>query len=198
MNKVALKAALRQNGKKAAKDIRRSGNVPGVFYMNGKEPISIAVNPADMKSLIYTKEAKLIDLEIEGTQGTQSCFIKEMKFCPITEKLIHFDLLGLDGSKKVVFTVPVAVTGSSVGVRQGGILQQNLHKVKVKCLPEDLPSQLVVDISKLGVGDAIQIADLANEKYDFVLPKTTSVVQVAKSRLSAANTPQEQAAAAAI
>ncbi len=184
MNKVALKATRRETGKKAVKSIRRSGNVPGVFYKNGQEPVSISVNPVDMKTLIYTNEAKLIDLEIEGNAGTQSCFIKEMKFCPITEKLIHFDLLGLNDDQKIVFVVPVSVTGSSAGVRQGGILQQNLHRIKVKCYPKDLPNKLEIDITNLGVGDVVQVSDLLSEKYDFILPKTTSVVQVTKSRVS--------------
>lgn len=186
MNKVALKAARRESGKKAAKDIRRSGNVPGVYYMNGQEPVSISVNPVDMKPLVYTAEAKLIDLQIEGVPGTQSCFIKEMKFCPVSEKLIHFDLLGLKEDKKVTFVVPVAVTGSSIGVKQGGILQQNLYRLKVKCLPQDLPAKLTVDVTKLGLGEVIQVQDLKNEKYDFILPPTTTVVQVTKSRAAKA------------
>ncbi len=187
MDKVALNTKLRQTGKKAAKAIRRNGEIPGVFYMNGKEPISISANPVDMKSLIYTNEAKLVDLNIEGQGGNQSCFIKEMKFCPVTDKLIHFDLLGYKDDEKIIFEVPISITGSSIGVRQGGVLQQNLHKLKIKCLPADLPTKLHVDISKLGLGQVIQIEHLLDDKFEFILPKSTTVVQVVKARTATAD-----------
>ena len=182
MNKVALKVARRETGKKAAKDTRRSGMVPGVFYINGQDSIPVVADPKDMKQLVYTNEAKLVDLTIEGVNGVKSCFVKEMKFHPVTDKLIHFDLLGLTPDKKMTFVLPVAVTGSSIGVKEGGVLQQNLYRMKVKCLPKDLPNILQVDVTKLEVGKVIQVGDLKAEGIEFVLPPSTTVVQVTKAR----------------
>ncbi len=186
MKKVALKVARRETGKKAAKDYRNSGMVPGVFYQAGKENYSLLASPADLKQLVYTNEAKIVELEIEGVSGTKTCFVKEMKFHPVTDKLIHFDLLGLVDDKKTTFVLPISLTGSSSGVKEGGVLQQNLYRMKVKCLPKDLVPSLVVDVTNLAVGKVIQVGDLKSDTLEFVLPASTTVVQVTKSRTSKA------------
>jgi large subunit ribosomal protein L25 len=184
MDKVALKVTRRETGKKVAKDIRKSGMVPGVFYKNGLEPISITADPRSLKTLVYTAETKLIDLEIEGVAGTQGCFIKEMKFHPVTDAMVHFDLLGLTEDKKMIFEAPIVLQGTAAGVREGGLLRQTIYKMKVKCFAKDLPSSLTVDISNMNIGDSISIRDLKFDNIEFILPPDATVAQVSKSRVA--------------
>lgn len=186
MNKVALKVARRETGKKAAKDYRKAGMIPGVFYKNGQENFSILANPADLKQLVYTNEAKIVELEIEGVSGKKDCFVKEMKFHPTTDKMVHFDLLGISDDEKTTFVLPIAVIGSSIGVKEGGVLQQNLYRMKVKCFPKNLVPALTVDVTSLEVGKVIQVGDLKSETMEFILPESTTVVQVTKSRVAKA------------
>lgn len=183
MEKIAIKATKREIGTKAAKVIRRQGLVPAVYYKHGEEAISITLDPKELKQFVYTKEVKLAELNIEGENKPCPAYLKEVKFHPVTDEMIHCDFLGLDEDKKMEFVVPIRIVGTSEGVRKGGILQQNLFKMKVKCLPKDLVPFLEVDITPMLQGDVIQVANLKSDTLDFVLPPSTTIVQVAQSRV---------------
>lgn len=183
MNKVDLKVSRRENGKKAVKAVRNSGLVPGIFYMNGQEPISISADPKSLKSLVYTAETKFINLQIDGIKDPKECFIKAMTFDPVTDKLTHIDLMGIDRNSRMIFEIPVVIKGSSIGVKEGGTLQQNIHKMKIKCNPADLPTSIEVDVTNYKVGKTLHIRDLSTEKMEYLLPADTTIVQIAQPRV---------------
>lgn len=168
MAEISLKAQKRAlSTKGAVNELRRKGSVPGVYYANNQETIPISVTEGSLKPLVFTSQTHIIDLQIDGAEGLKS-IIKHIQFHPVTDKVIHFDLLGINVKEAVEVEVPISVTGSAKGIKDGGVLQQTLHKVLISCLPSDIPNSLELDVTNLGIGDAIHVKDLMEMfKYEF-------------------------------
>lgn len=190
MENILLKVKKREAGTKLAKIARRNGLVPGVYYTKGEPATPIMSDPLNLRPIIYTSETHIVNLEIEGETGSHECVLREVTFDPVTEKIVHFDLIGLTQSI-MAFEVPLVIKGSSVGVRDGGILQTSLHKLPVKCLPQFLPAHIEVDISNLQLGKSIYIKDLKIDNVVFDLGGDTPVVSCTHSRTSKAAEGQE-------
>lgn len=191
MEKTTLKASERkQFNKSAVRKIRKEGKVPGVFYSKHNPPLHIDVVDTSINPLVFTSKTHLISLEIEG-QEERECIIKDIQFDPVTDKVIHFDLLGLTKGEKIILEVPVQLVGTPVGVKEGGVIQHVMHKLEVECLPRNIPEHIVVDVSALKLGDSIHIGDLQIEEVEFVDPKESLIVQVTHPKV------QEEVAPAA-
>jgi len=185
MEQIALKAQKRETGKQVSKRYRREGLITGVHYSKGEDNINILVHPLSMRSIVYTALTRVVKLEVEGEEKTYECVLKEVKFDPVTDKIVHFDLLGIKPGQTLSVEVPIKLIGQSEGVRAGGILNQALYKMRVKCLPADLPEAIEVDITNLKAGSFIYVGDLTLENIELVLPPNTVIATVAKSRASA-------------
>ncbi len=160
MSEVVLKAQRRDIGKKASKAVRNSGLVTGIYYSHGEEPIAISVHPLNMRPIVYTANAKIINLDVEGSNSTIKCMLKDISFDPVTDVIVHFDLFGVQEDKPINILVPVSFKGQSVGIKEGGILEHIIHKLPVVCLPKDLPEKLEIDITDLRIGHAIHVRDI--------------------------------------
>jgi large subunit ribosomal protein L25 len=178
MEKVTLEAVERKNiSKHNRKSLRNSGRVPGIFYSKHVKPISIDVQQKLINPLVFTAKTNLIALKLEN-HDEYECVIKDIQFDPVTDEILHFDLLGVTRGEKIELEVPLQLLGNAVGVREGGILQQNLHKFDIECLPNDIPQFLNIDVSELKLGDAIHVSDLSFENITILNPKDTVVVAV--------------------
>lgn len=144
-------------GKKHNKQLRKAGAVPCVIY-GGESPIHFSAPAGVFRPLIYTPDFKLVEIEVEGK--TYKCIMKDTQFHPVTDALMHVDLLELVANKKVNVELPVKFVGVSPGVKNGGKLIQNLRRIKVKTTPEKLIDHLTLDISDLALGSAIRIRDI--------------------------------------
>ncbi len=144
-------------GKKHNKVVRKSGRIPATIY-GGGENINISVTHNEVKKLIYTPEFKLANLDVDGT--SHKAIIKEMQFHPVTEAIMHIDFLKVIDGTTIKVEVPVRFKGVSPGVKSGGKLIQQMRRVKIKTLPENLVDSLYVDISGLELGDAVRVRDL--------------------------------------
>lgn len=185
MSEIALKAQTRGTGKKAAKAVRNSGMVTGVYYRNGAEPIPIAVHPLNMRPIVYTSDAKIINLELEGSDAPLSCMLKDITFDPVTDAIVHFDLFGVSNEKAVDFNVPVKIVGQSVGIREGGVLEHILHKLNVTCLPKDLPQHLDVDITELKIGQSMHVRDVSYPGIKINVSGDATIVAISAPRRKA-------------
>lgn len=178
MEKVVLNANIRKDFSKAARNnLRNEGRVPGVFYSKHDATISIDVSERALHPFVFTSETHLISLNIDG-QDEHECVIKDVQFDPVTDKIVHFDLLGLTSGETFQLEVPLMFKGSPVGVKEGGVLQQFLHKLDIECLPKDIPQHLEVDIQSLKLGDAIHVSDLSFENITVLNPEDTVIVTV--------------------
>lgn len=175
MKEIALNVKKRVTGKQDVKRMRKEGLIPGVYYMNGEAGIPITSDFMSLRDIVFTSSKKVINLNIDG-EASKSCVLKDVKFHPVTDKILHFDLLGLNPDRKLKMQVPVVLKGQSVGVRRGGKIQQFLHIAKIKCLPKDLVDALEIDITNLDLGKSIHIRDIAIENVEFEVPGDTIIV----------------------
>lgn len=183
MEITKLKASERKDfSKSGIKKLRREGMIPGVFYSKNIKPIHIDVPDKAINPLVFTSKTHLISLELEG-HDQYDCIIKDVQFDPVTDRVIHFDLLGLTKGEKITLEVPVQLVGSPIGVKEGGVLQHVMHKVEVNCLPTNIPEHIVVDVSGLKLGDSIHIGDLQLADIEFTDPAESLVVQVTHAKI---------------
>jgi large subunit ribosomal protein L25 len=142
-----------------------------------------------------------VKLNIDGAPYT--AVMREIQFHPVTDKVLHIDFYPVREDRPVAIDVPVAISGNSEGVRQGGKLQVVNRRLKVSALPKDLPDVLNIDITNLTLGKSIVVGDLQYENVQILNPKVTIVCAVKTTRAAlgqqpgAENTPAAAAAPAA-
>lgn len=199
MSELTLKAEKRSGFKRStSRQLRNAGYVPGVYYINGGENIAIKATELSLRPVVFTDESHVINLEVEGEEKPFSCILKDVQFDPLTSRLIHFDLLGLKAGEMINLEIPIALIGNAPGVKDGGILQHILHKVEVRCLPQNIPSHIELEISNLNIGDAIKVSDIKIENVEVLNEGNVTVVSVVPPTASAAaeeTAPAEEGAA---
>lgn len=180
MKSIELKGSLREVvGKKTSKNLRRVDQIPCVIYGNG-ENIHFHTHERSFKELVYTPNAYQVNIDIDGK--VYQTVLRDIQFHPVSDKIIHVDFFQIHEKEPVWIKMPVVVTGSSIGVLNGGRLVQKMRKVKVKGLVSVLPDEITIDISKLAIGNSIKIADLKFEGLEFLEPKNGVVVLVKSAR----------------
>jgi len=189
---VELKAQKRETGKQISKKVRREGSVPGIYYAKDDDNINISVLPLALRPIVHAKEIKLVNLDIDGKQ--KKCFLKDVKFHPVTDNIIHFDLMGINEKQKLNIEIPVEFIGQPIGVRKGGTFQSVFHKCRISCFPQNLVSTLKVDIANLDVGQSIHLRDLQIEGIEFTIPLDSLVCSVNIPRGKAGEALREEAA----
>ena len=182
MKTIQVKAVKRENyGKKAAKAVRREGQIPAVLY-GGGETVSFSVDPREIKPLIYTPNSYIVEFDIEGKK--EQAVLREAQFHPVREEILHLDFYRIAEGKLVSIAIPVRLTGNAEGVKVGGKLALSARKLVVSALVENLPDEIVVDVTELGVGKTIFVGDLEFENLKFITPATTAVCAVRVTRAS--------------
>lgn len=157
---------------------RKKGIIPGVFYYKGHPSIPIAVKEVALNPFVFTSEVCIINLLLSETGESYKCILKDVQFDPISDKPIHFDLLGISEDEKIKLEIPVQLVGTPQGVKDGGIIQHTIHKLEVICLPKDIPSHIDVNIESLMIGDAIRASDIKTENYEIITNADATIVSV--------------------
>lgn len=184
MKEYSLKAQAREDkGKFASKTLRKQDLIPAVLY-GGEKNINIVVSQREVRDLIYTPDIFLVNLDIDGE--VHRCVLQELQFHPVTDRVIHLDFLEVQEDKPVMIQVPVQLDGHAIGVRAGGKLQQDIRKLKVKGLYQDIPERLHIDISKLQLGKVLKVNELDFENLEILTPKNAVVAAVRSSRVAIA------------
>jgi large subunit ribosomal protein L25 len=174
-------------GKKSSKDLRKALNVPCVIY-GGKENIHFYTHENNFKNLIYTPDAHLVKLDIEGKE--YNVVLKDIQYHPVSDKIIHVDFTEVATNKPITIGIPIKVSGDSVGIKAGGKLQIRRRSLLVKGFANDIPEFLPVDITDIKIHQSIKVGDLSFDKIELLDPKKSMVLAVATSRV-AQKTPEE-------
>jgi len=159
---VALKGKIREGrGKGANRKLRSEGMLPAVVY-SAKSNVSLMVNPKDLKKIIEKEGINsLIELAIEGdSQKKRVVVVKEHQQHPVRDGWEHADFLEVDMKQEIKVDVPIILVGDSPGEKLGGMVEQNLHTVEVKCLPGDIPESFKVDMTQVELDQVVHISDL--------------------------------------
>lgn len=192
-----LNCRLREpGGKQAAKHLRQEGRVPAVAYLkddDGVRSISLDFDRLDIRQLVSHRPT-LIELAWgESDDERLECVLREVQRHPVSREPLHLDFFGITRGVKMDASVPVRLEGVPRGVKdEGGILQQVMYEMPILVLPRNLPNELVIDVSDLGLGDAIHVEDLSYEDIELTeLPERT-VVTVVAPRLIEEETEDEE------
>lgn len=192
MKKAQLSGSVRTNvGKKDAKALRNAGLVPCVLYGTG-EQTHFSVRSVDVEKLIFSPDVFQIELDLDGTK--KMGIIQDLQMHPVKDTPVHIDFLELQDDKKVKVMLPLRTTGASIGVINGGKLRQPYRKLKVLGLPADLPEAIVVDITKLRIGNTVRISSLPAENIEFLDPQNAVVLSVKMARGAVADEEEEEEA----
>ena len=162
---------------KAAKSLRKKGIVPGVLYYSGEENVNISIE----KSVIFhalQSGQRIFEIDQEGE--SQYTMIKQLQYHPVTDEIIHIDLMRVRRSEKITISVPLILVGDSIGVKEGGVLSQSLNQIEISCLPTDVPEQIELNIEDLELNSAKSVADLELdlEDVDIVTDPSLNIVSI--------------------
>ena len=178
-----MSGSLRENvGKKDAKALRREDRVPCVMY--GKvEQVAFSVPQNEFQRILFNPAPCFVEIDLNGQK--RRAMLKDIQFHPVTEIVYHADFYELSDDKAVVMSIPVHTTGTSVGVMKGGKLAYKQKRLKVKALPANMPSEVLLDITKLDIAQRIKVQDIATNNFEILNPKSSEVVVINSTRAAA-------------
>ena len=155
-------------GKNEARRLRASGQIPAVVYGAQKDgdtinTVPVAVDPKPLMRILHSGSGvnTLITLKVDG-EGDSRVLVKEFLVDPITSHLLHADFFRVNMDKKITVTVQVIVKGEPRGVKvEGGVLDFVHREIELETLPAEIPDSIEIDVSNLGLNDAIHLRDVA-------------------------------------
>ena len=180
-------------GKAESKRLRSESYAPCVLY-GGSEQIHFYSPMILFKDVLYTPEARFVELNIEGLK--KKAIVQDAQFHPVSEMIMHVDFLELNDKKPIKMNIPIRTVGNSPGVQNGGKLISKLRHLTVKALPGDMPEFINVDISKLKIGKTIKVGELAHEGFEILNSPLVSIASVEIPRAMRGKTTEEEEEAA--
>jgi large subunit ribosomal protein L25 len=174
----------KRTGSGSLKQMRREGWLPCVVYGRGVENHNVKINARNFATLLKESASDniLVNLQI-GDEATILAFLQALQHDPLTGSVLHVDFRAVDENTEINAHLPVELVGESVGVHAGGVLEQILHTLEIRCLPKDLPEMLTGDISGLDIGDFLHVGDVPLPDGVEAVPAADIVVaQVVKTR----------------
>ncbi|MDB5447252.1 MAG: ribosomal rRNA E-loop binding protein Ctc/L25/TL5 [Phenylobacterium sp.] len=163
MADIVLNIEMRERtGTGGARAARRQGLVPGILYGGDQQPVAISVRVNEFRKALYT--GKLLGHLVKLKHGaeTQSVIAKAIDMHPVTDEPWHFDLYRVDEHQTIKIAVPVHFQNQeeSPGLKRGGTLNVVLHEVTLSVPADQIPEEIVFDLTGLDIGDTIRVGDL--------------------------------------
>ena len=164
-------------GTKGAKKERKKGRVPGVLYYSGEEATNISIKKSDLLRAMNSGQ-RIFEISQDGE--SQYTMLKHVQYHPVTDDIIHFDLMRVRRSKKINISVPIHFVGESKGVKEGGILTQSLTQVEISCYPTDVPEQIELNIDQLELNSGLSVGDIdtGSEDIEVISDASLNIVSV--------------------
>ena len=165
--------------------LRKEGYVPAVVYGYKTEATSISVKERDLlKTLQITGRNGVIKLNIDGKD--LNVVLNDYQSDVLKGEIRHADFLAINMTEELEVDVTIHLIGESVGLKEGGVLQQPNREVTIKVKPSDIPETFDIDISKLQIGETITVAEIrANSKYEILNEDDHALVLISSPRTAA-------------
>jgi large subunit ribosomal protein L25 len=180
MAEYELKAEKRdQAGKGAARKIRATGRVPAVLYGPQLDPTRLTVDSRELWHALHTDAGTnvLISLAVDG--DTFLTMPREVQRDIVRGTLLHVDFLRIRRDVAIQVEVPIHLTGESLGVTEGGVIEHHLWELRIECLPANVPESIDADVTNLNIGDSLHVSDLRIPQHLTVLtPEDETIVSV--------------------
>ena len=146
-----------KTGNAASRSLRRSGKVPVNYYYGGEENQNMAIDKKVLHKAVQSGQ-HVFEMELDG--NTIYVTVKEAQYHPVTEEIIHLDLLRVRRDVKMKFSIPLNLVGDSVGAVEGGIVSQSANLIDIECFPTDVPDSIDVDITGLELNGTLFASDI--------------------------------------
>ena len=202
MAEVTLEVARREkSGKEIAKKLRAAGKVPAVVYGGHREPVAIEVDRKAVSELIQKSQhgvRSIFLLKMSGTDQQRHAMIKDIQIDPISRRMTHIDFVRVVMDEVVRVTVPIRISGTAIGVKEGGILDWQVRDLHVECLPNAIPDKVDIDVTPLGNHDYYRVSDLKLPEGVKVLEDLERVVVGVTQMRAEVVEPTAEAAVAAV
>ena len=162
---------------KGAKTLRREGLIPGILYYAGETNVNISVDKLVLYHALQSGQ-HVFEIELDG--DTQFTMIKELQYHPVTDEVLHIDLMRVRRSEKMTIFVPLVLVGEAVGVKEGGVLSQSMTQIEISCFPTDVPDQIELNIDDLEMNSSKSVADITqdNEDIEILSAEELNIVSV--------------------
>jgi large subunit ribosomal protein L25 len=159
--------------------LRSAGKIPAVFYGKGVSSESIYVNLKAFVSVINDNGANVI-IDLDFKYCKKSAIVKSLQRDVLTQIPIHVDFQSISLADEVEVFVPIHIDGVPAGVKNfGGVMEFIVREVKIRSLPRNIPQKISVDVSTLGIGDGVTIANLPKlDGVYYVQEQSTLIVNV--------------------
>jgi len=202
MAEIVLNVEVRERtGTGGARAARREGKVPGVLYGGTRGPVAVSVKVNEFRKALYTGKLLGHLVTLKHGEESQPVIARDVQFHPVTDEPMHFDLFRVDENQRIKISVPVHFKNQelSPGLKRGGALNIARHDVEILVPADQIPEELVADLTGLEIGDAVRISNLTLPRdaeptihgRDFVIATVTG------TSAQAAEEAAEEAAAAA-
>jgi large subunit ribosomal protein L25 len=190
MKTASLSGSSRESvGKKDASQLRLNNRVPAVLYGGGDQK-HLSVGELDISKIVVNPDVFQIDLDLDGT--AYKCIVQDVQFHPVTERIVHIDLLQIVDGKPVRVELPLRTTGTAQGVIDGGRIQMLFRRLPVRGLIQDLPEEISVDISDLVIGDSARVRDIEVPNCDVLLSESALLVACKRTRAAMSAESEEE------
>jgi len=166
MSGLSIEASLRtSSGKGIARSLRRENKIPAIFYGKGVDSVSISVEQASFLKIIKKKgfENTIIDLILKTDEGQNNhkVLVKDLQVDNLKSRIMHVDFYAVSMEQKLMLNIPIVLEGILDISKKGIAIHQSKHSVSVSCLPDNIPENIIIDISVLDVNDSVFTRDLS-------------------------------------
>ncbi len=162
-------------GTRAARRLRRDGKLPAVIYGHKEEAMAVSVPEKDFMEA-FSEGAKMFRIKCDNNE--QTALIKDAQYDTFGDNILHADFIWVAMDEEVTLEVALELRGTPAGTTKGGMLEQLVRHVEVTCLPTAIPEKLTLDVSKLNVGEHLELKDIE-------LPPGVKIAQEDKSAVVA-------------
>tara|TARA_B100001105_G_scaffold112451_1_gene90198 strand:+ start:1052 stop:1750 length:699 start_codon:yes stop_codon:yes gene_type:complete len=170
------------SGASLARELRRNGKIPANYYYSGEANQNLVIDKKAFNHAIHSGQQVF---EVDINNETIYIMIKDIQYHPVTEEIMHVDLMRIRRTEKMTFSIPLVLEGDAVGIDEGGIVAQVATTIDVECFPNDVPESITVDISGLEFNSAMAAEEI-------VLPVDTLLVSAENTTIVTCNPPKAE------
>jgi large subunit ribosomal protein L25 len=171
--------------------LRKDGFIPAILYGSETEPVNITLDRAEFMKHYKKSFGELVFYEIKVGPKNYHTLMKERQIHPVSREILHIDFMVVQHHQKLEIDVPIKFVGTALGTKEGGILDIVHRTLKIQCLEEDIPEDIIVDISHLIVGEAIHVHQIPAGKWTLKENPETTLVTIHPKRVETAPAPAE-------
>ena len=148
-------------GKNASRRLRREGMIPVILYGSNEANVPLTMEKEALFNILRSETGENTVFEVSFNSETRNAMIKDLQLDPVSDEILHADLIQIAMDKVVRISVPVVTVGDAVGVKtEGGFVDFITREIEVECLPKDIPEHIEIDISPLHLRQSLKVEDI--------------------------------------